>query len=119
MTGPILHFWYGALANFRFLAPLSAGPKAFTMMALDQVAFAPIMLSWMLYSIAYLETFEIDRGVRVVKSTLWETLLANWKIWPFASLFNFYIVPPHYRVLFGNGVGLVWNTIMSYIAHKN
>ena len=48
-----------------------------------------------------------------------EALYANWKVWPVAQLANFYVVPPNYRVLVVNTVGLFWNVILSFIAHKH
>jgi hypothetical protein len=42
-------------------------------------------------------------------------LIGNYKIWPFASLANFTIIPIHYRVFFANIVGLFWNIYLSYL----
>lgn len=37
-------------------------------------------------------------------------------IWPIANIINFYYVPLHLRLLFGNAVGLGWNVLASYLA---
>lgn len=45
-------------------------------------------------------------------------MFANWKIWPIATTINFWFVPVPYQVLFANFVGLIWNSILCYIANK-
>jgi len=41
-----------------------------------------------------------------------------WSVWIPAQLFNFYVMPLHYRVVFVQVVALGWNCYMSYILHK-
>ena len=58
------------------------------------------------------------KGIVQIREKIWETLVANWKIWPLAMTVNFYLMPLKYQVLFANFVGFFWNIILSYIAHK-
>ncbi len=45
-------------------------------------------------------------------------VLANWKLWiPFQFL-NFRFVPQQFQVLAANFIALVWNVVLSFIAHK-
>ena len=34
------------------------------------------------------------------------------------QILNFYVVPTHLRMMYINGVTLVWNTFMSFMKHK-
>jgi hypothetical protein len=44
--------------------------------------------------------------------------IMNIKIWPFLTGFNFYFMPPHYRVLFDNFASIFWMCYLSYIEHN-
>ena len=56
-------------------------------------------------------------AVRTAREKIWETLIANWKVWPIAQLINFSLIPLNFRVLWVNLVGILWNAIVSYIAN--
>lgn len=49
----------------------------------DQTVFAPFFVIYSLFSITYLETYSHHKSIKKVKAVYWETLYANWKIWPF------------------------------------
>ena len=44
-----------------------------------------------------------------VRGKLYDSMLANWKIWTIPQMININLVPAQYRVLFANLVALVWN----------
>ena len=53
-----------------------------------------------------------------LKRDLFPAIKANWALWIPAQFINFRFVPPNLTVLSANVTALVWNTYMSYIAHK-
>ena len=44
-----------------------------------------------------------------VRGKLYNSMLANWKIWTIPQMININLVPAQYRVLFANLVALAWN----------
>lgn len=93
-------------------------------MALDQLAFAPILLyGFFIFHSGLQGSKQIlysdpAKGYEVARAKIMETLLTNWKIWPAATLINFWFMPLKYQVLFANFVGFFWNIILSYITYK-
>ena len=49
-----------------------------------------------------------------MQEKLWPTLLTTgWKFWPAVHLITYSLIPPRHRVLWINGVDLVWVTFLS------
>ena len=122
---PALHFWYGRgvplVTSKVFGNNLSPFMKSVGGMVFDQLLFAPILLSGFFVFNGFIQTFDMDglkNGVKECKSKIKETMMTNWKIWPAATLINFYYLPPQYRVLFANFIGLFWNTYLSWISNR-
>jgi protein Mpv17 len=44
--------------------------------------------------------------------------IANMKIYPFITGFNFYFIPANFRVLFDNITTIFWNVYLSYVEHE-
>lgn len=108
--GPVLHYWYGCLDRI-FFGPMAAWKK----MATDQVAFAPFFNAAFILGVG---TLEGDANVVAnLKATYFSSMKANYAIWPIAQSINFGLVPKEFQILFVNTVGLVWNVILTYIAH--
>ena len=42
----------------------------------------------------------------------------DWLIWPPSQAVNFLLIPSQYRVLYVNGVTVLWDIFLSYIKHK-
>eukprot|EP00934_Nitzschia_sp_Nitz4_P004756 Nitzschia sp. Nitz4//scaffold39_size137210//65978//67336//NITZ4_003203-RA/size137210-processed-gene-0.90-mRNA-1//1//CDS//3329550395//4746//frame0 len=84
---------------------------------LDQCVHHPLM-----YFPAFYMTKEIVMNtenpdfVRVLKGyqqNMKEDLLALWKIWVPATMFNFAFMPMHFRIPFVAGVSLLWTMVLS------
>ena len=118
VSGPIFHCWYGFLSGLKFTQKLSPLPSALVSMAIDQTAFAYLYLSFFLFTLNTMESKDPQKALKLREEKIFETLVANWKIWPLAQLINFSLIPTPYRVLWANMVGLAWNVIASFIAHK-
>jgi hypothetical protein len=125
--GPCLHYWYthSVPAILRIIFSNHSKDNKFvraaTGMAFDQLLFAPIVLSGFFVFLNLVKEPKpsgFSTGITQTKEKLWETLVTNWKIWPFATLTNFYFVPINFQVLFANFVGLFWNMYLSYVGAK-
>ncbi|KAL1510273.1 hypothetical protein AB1Y20_006595 [Prymnesium parvum] len=113
LVAPVLHGWY-SLLNSRF--PGRRAPAVALRLVLDQALFAPIFLPVVMGSALLTEGQAEPRAT--LSREWWPALLVNWQLWVPAQLINFRWMPPHYQVLFANGVGLVWNTYLSYVSHS-
>lgn len=56
---------------------------------------------------------EIGRVLNEYRQNMKEDLLALWKIWVPATLFNFAFMPMHLRIPFVAGVSLLWTAVLS------
>ncbi len=62
----------------------------------------------------------------LIPDASYDTLIANWAIWPMVQLVNFRFVPLNYRLLFVNTLAIGWNCrlikerlIPGYLSAKN
>ena len=46
------------------------------------------------------------------------TFILDLAVFPAAQAFNFYYIPPALRLMYLNGVYLVWSMILSYLKHN-
>ncbi|KAJ0965947.1 hypothetical protein J5N97_027085 [Dioscorea zingiberensis] len=53
-----------------------------------------------------------------LKSTFWPMLTAGWKLWPFAHLVTYGVIPVEQRLLWVDCVELVWVTILSTYSNE-
>ncbi|GMH33736.1 hypothetical protein BSKO_01570 [Bryopsis sp. KO-2023] len=113
LVGPTLHTWYGVLTRI-FTAPGAKG--AIGSLALDQLLFAPAFCGVFFASLLTLEGRPQEVPGKL-KQDWFGAVLMNWKIWVPAQLVNFWLIPPHLRVLCANMTALVWNTYLSWASH--
>ncbi|ABN66872.2 predicted protein [Scheffersomyces stipitis CBS 6054] len=84
----------------------------------DQLIFAPFIGIPLYYSV--MTVFEghpeIIQTIRYKLDTnWWNTLWSNWLVWPLFQLFNFYLLPTHFRLLAVNVFSIGWNCYLSYL----
>merc|ERR1712224_823228 len=113
LVAPTLHFWYGSL--FRWLPEQNKSSVA-RRLCLDQGLFAPLFLPTFMAADLTLESHPNPRDK--IRRDWWPALTTSWQIWVPAQAINFGFVPLHFQVLFANGVALIWNTYLSWIAHR-
>ncbi|KAB1200624.1 Protein Mpv17 [Morella rubra] len=114
LVGPTLHFWYLYLSR---LVTLPGASGALLRLVLDQFVFSPIFIGVFLATLVTLEG-RPSQVIPKLQQEWFSAVLANWKLWiPFQFL-NFRFVPQQFQVLAANFIALVWNVVLSFIAHK-
>ncbi|GAV81885.1 Mpv17_PMP22 domain-containing protein [Cephalotus follicularis] len=53
-----------------------------------------------------------------LKATFWPMLTAGWKLWPFAHLITYGVIPVEQRLLWVDCVELIWVTILSTLSNE-
>ena len=117
LVGPTLHAWYEVLAT---RIPGATAMAAVKRVALDQGVFAPVFVPVFTMSLAAVEGSQAalhDAATRLRKDYV-DLLSGNIAIWTPAMFISFWRVPPSYRVLFANIVGIAWNTYASWVIGK-
>jgi protein Mpv17 len=88
-------------------------------MSLDQLVFAPPFVATLLAAF----TLTQGKGTEGVKRKLdkdwWNTLVANWKIWPAVQMITFSVLPLKLRVVFVQIVAVGWNSYLAWVAHRD
>jgi protein Mpv17 len=110
LFAPIVFLW------FRFLEYLFPGQRllpAVQRVGLDQIVFAPFIISFMFIIMGLLEGKSCEQAHAKVRKDLWDTLLTNWSIWPLAQLINMLLVPPHLRLVYVNTLNIFWTAYLS------
>ncbi|KAI4320748.1 hypothetical protein MLD38_034193 [Melastoma candidum] len=86
--------------------------------AFDQTAWAALWNS-IYYTVVALLRFESPVAIyNELKATFWPMLTAGWKLWPFAHLITYGVIPVEQRLLWVDCVELVWVTILSTFSNE-
>jgi protein Mpv17 len=130
IAGPFTCAWYYFLDRFVKFGDIAV--TSIVRMSLDQFIIAPFFLFLFFSFNAFLEQRNYASQITLVplldnwksnlrtklKSSYWEVLKANWKIWPVVQCLNFAIVPLQYRLLLVNIVSLGWNAYLSVATNR-
>lgn len=113
LVGPALHTWYGTL--YKIVG--GSGTKATLLrLLLDQGVFAPFFISLFTSSLFALQgTPELI--VPKLKQDLFNTCVANWKLWIPGNFLNFRFTPPQLQVAVANVIALGWTVYLSWASH--
>lgn len=115
---PLIHHWFLFLARLKPLGPL---PAPLVGAIVDQVCFSPPVHSAYFAWIAFASSgFTATRAELLddVRQKLWPAWKTGVCVWPAAICVNLIFIPPHYRVLFSNTVGLGYGMIMNWMANR-
>ena len=113
---PYFHLQFNIIIPKLF--PGSGPLNLVKIIAYDQTIGASLFL---IIFFSYMDTMNgvnINQSIKDTFQKLPSCMIANWKLWPLAQALNFTIVPPPYRVLFANSVGIIWNTYLSFIQNN-
>lgn len=108
--GPLAGKWFGYLLHVTVGS--SAAANTVARVALDQCVFAPLVGIPLYFScMTAMEAPPDVRGAIAAKlhNTWWDTVWANWMVWPAVQLANFGFVPAQFRLLAVNVVSIGWN----------
>lgn len=107
---PLGDRWYRLLNNVN--VSLTKVVNTCARVGLDQLVFAPF-IGIPLYFSAMTAMEGGDNVKRDVENKLkanwWDTLTANWTVWPAVQAVNFTFVPVQLRLLTVNAISIVWN----------
>jgi len=115
-VGPIISTWYRFLE--RAIVFKSAGLQAVGKMAVDQIFLAPTFLYSFLWINGLTSFKPVDEVKREAHKNYFDILITNYKVWPFVQVFNFWVVPLRYRVIFVQVIAIFWNTYLSYMLNR-
>ncbi|PON80606.1 Mpv17/PMP [Parasponia andersonii] len=86
--------------------------------AFDQTVWAAVWNS-IYYVVLGLLRFESPTSILTeLKSTFWPLMTAGWKLWPFAHLITYGMIPIEQRLLWVDCVELIWVTILSTYSNE-
>ncbi|GFP78808.1 pentatricopeptide repeat-containing protein at1g03560 mitochondrial [Phtheirospermum japonicum] len=86
--------------------------------AFDQSVWAAI---WNSIYFVVLGFLRLESPVNIfdeLKATFWPMLTAGWKLWPFAHLITYGVIPLEQRLLWVDCVELIWVTILSTYSNE-
>ncbi|RVX08562.1 Peroxisomal membrane protein 2 [Vitis vinifera] len=85
---------------------------------IDQTVWAAIWNSIYYVALGFLRRESPANIYGEVKSTFWPMLTAGWKLWPFAHLITYGVIPVEQRLLWVDCVELIWVTILSTYSNE-
>lgn len=113
--GPVLRLWYGILnKHIGSKGKYVAIKKVF----IDQAVFAPTFLGMILVTQGALQGKKWPVIKMELSSNYFDVLSANYYIWPWVQIVNFYYIPLQYQVLVVQTVALFWNTYLAWKTNK-
>ena len=118
LVGPTLHGWYGALGALLSRPGFPRGLSGVAArLVLDQGIFAPDFIAVFVSALLALEGRAQEAPAKL-RADWGEAVRVNWALWIPAQAVNFRFVPVDLQVLFANGVALVWNVALSFLATR-
>eukprot|EP01126_Amoeba_proteus_P066489 TRINITY_DN9626_c0_g1_i6.p1 TRINITY_DN9626_c0_g1~~TRINITY_DN9626_c0_g1_i6.p1 ORF type:complete len:121 (+),score=18.71 TRINITY_DN9626_c0_g1_i6:453-815(+) len=116
VSGPFFHYWYKLLG---YLAENFVEPrKIIFQISLDRLVATPIyFLFFFTWNTITSKPFpEWSKIIYQDADTKLATIVArSLFLWVPAQYINFTVVPPQFRVLFGNLVSLLWNIYFTFV----
>ncbi|KAK4255471.1 hypothetical protein QN277_008470 [Acacia crassicarpa] len=115
LHGSLSHYYYQLL---EVILPFQGWWVVPAKVAFDQTVWAAIWNSIYFVVLGLLRAESISNIYGELKSTFWPMLTAGWKLWPFAHLITYGVIPVEQRLLWVDCVELVWVTILSTYSNE-
>lgn len=115
LHGSLSHYYYQVCEA---LFPFQGWWVVPAKVAFDQTIWAAIWNS-IYFAVLGLLRFESPANIfGELKATFWPLLTAGWKLWPFAHLITYGVIPVEQRLLWVDCVELIWVTILSTYSNE-
>ncbi|PQQ11883.1 uncharacterized protein Pyn_32912 [Prunus yedoensis var. nudiflora] len=115
LHGSLSHYYYQLCEE---LFPFQDWWVVPAKVAFDQTVWAAIWNSIYFTVLGFLR-FESPIDIfSELKATFWPMLTAGWKLWPFAHLVTYGVIPVEQRLLWVDCVELIWVTILSTYSNE-
>ncbi|XP_065080888.1 mpv17-like protein 2 [Ochlerotatus camptorhynchus] len=85
---------------------------------IDQTVASPIVIFLFFATLSVLRKASLDETIQEMKDKFIRLYTAEWVVWPPAQLFNFYLLPTKYRVLYDNTISLGYDVYTSYVINE-
>eukprot|EP00850_Spirogloea_muscicola_P008254 SM000043S15882 [mRNA] locus=s43:731545:733500:- [translate_table: standard] len=115
LHGSLSHFYYHFC---EWLFPFKDWWVVPVKVAFDQTVWSGIWNSIYFVVLASLRLEPPASTARELKATFLPMLVAGWKLWPFAHVITYGVIPLEQRLLWVDMVELVWVTILSTLANQ-
>ncbi|RYR43333.1 uncharacterized protein LOC107462181 isoform X1 [Arachis duranensis] len=115
LHGSLSHYYYQLCES---LFPFQEWWVVPAKVAFDQTVWAAIWNSIYFVVLGLLRFESINNIYGELKSTFWPMLTAGWKLWPFAHLITYGVIPLEQRLLWVDCVELIWVTILSTYSNE-
>lgn len=109
-VAPVSYYWFRFLANR--ITIKAAIPNLITTVAVDAAVMSPLFLCAFMTTRGIIEKQskeEIAKKIRSDTFTMWTYSISFWLP---VSVFNFWMVPLKFRVIYMNAFSFVWNTFL-------
>lgn len=114
--GPLSHLYYENLDVF-FTSTLQMDSESWTQplakVFVDQTVWSLFWNSCYYVLLGVLKFESPDTIIQTVRSSWWDLLKAGWRLWPFAHIITYGVIPVQHRLLWVDSIELVWVTILS------
>ncbi|KAL8140451.1 hypothetical protein V2J09_006472 [Rumex salicifolius] len=110
LHGSLSHYYYHICEA---LFPFQGWWVVPVKIAFDQTVWSAIWNSIYFTLLGILRRESPANIVQELKNTFWPMLTAGWKLWPFAHLITYGVIPVEQRLLWVDCVELIWVTILS------
>ena len=114
--GTSYHFWYIFLDRY---LPGNAARMVFKKVLIDQVIMVPISVPTFLISLGLLEGQDWKATISDVKTKSPPLLAAEWTFGPVTQLFNFFVLPTRFRVVYDSVVCLCFDGYYTYVKYRS
>ncbi|XP_022734351.1 uncharacterized protein LOC111287921 [Durio zibethinus] len=115
LHGSMSHYYYQFCEDIFPFQDLWVVPAK---VVFDQTAWAAV---WNSIYFAVLGFLRLESPVSIfneLKATFWPMLTAGWKLWPFAHLITYGVIPVEQRLFWVDCVELIWVTILSTYSNE-
>ncbi|PQQ05091.1 mpv17-like protein isoform X1 [Prunus yedoensis var. nudiflora] len=122
-SGLVGFTFHGSLSHYYYqfceaLFPLEDWWVVPAKIAFDQTVWAAIWNSIYFVVLGFLRLESPTKIFDELKATFWPMLTAGWKLWPFAHLVTYGLIPVEQRLLWVDCVELIWVTILSTYSNE-